>query len=89
MSRLPGRGIKGALRGFGEEGHTVKGKEAGSLAPHLSSKCCSLEKLGDEAGKRSRTVGTHQTAVEVSPGRHCDGSGWGGLEDFYGRPCLS
>lgn len=61
----------------------MKGKEAGSLAPHLSSKCCSLEKVGDEAGKRSRTVGKHQTAVEVSPGRHCDGSGWGGLEDFY------
>lgn len=52
MSRLPGRGIKGALRGFGEEGHTVKGKEAGSLAPHLSSKCYSLEKLGDEAEER-------------------------------------
>lgn len=62
---VTGKGIKEALRGFGEEGHAVKGKETGNLAPHLSSKRCGLEKLGDERGKRSRTVGEHQTVEEA------------------------
>lgn len=30
--------IKGALRRFGEQGHAVKGKGTGDLAPHLPSK---------------------------------------------------